>query len=81
MTAAESLAAMDREKAYAIAYADRFHNALILGWSDVASAVEDCSRMRVGENPSSFLAQNLMDREHEGIFIPLVQSMTMDCAR
>jgi hypothetical protein len=54
---------------------------LILGWSDVASAVEDCSRMRVGENPSSFLAQNLMDREHEGVFIPLVQSMTMDCTR
>jgi hypothetical protein len=77
MTAAESLAAMDREKAYAIAYGDRFRNALILGWSDVASAVEDTSRMSLGENPRSFAAASLMDREYQGQFIPLIQAMVM----
>lgn len=81
MTADESLAAMDREHAYTATYGDRFHNAQILGWSDVASAVEDCSRMRLGENPGSFLAANAMDPFYEGAFIPLVQAMTVSCIR
>jgi hypothetical protein len=81
VTGAESLAAMDRERAYAIAYGDRFLNAQILGWSDVASAVEDCSRMRVGENPRSFAAAWLMDREYDGLFIPLIQAMVMATVR
>jgi hypothetical protein len=77
MTAAESLAAMDREKAYAIAYGGRFSNAHSMAWSDIASFCEETARMGLGENPRSFAAASLMDREYEGQFIPLIQAMVM----